>query len=177
MLEKINLTKVLPRLMKKSGPHVKELAQKILDNAKASTKRKQTSKSNEDSPTKGSARNSPSVDPIGVKRLREGDGSVQPAKRIVTANPKDASVKVATATNGPVKRSVEALPNGKPAAPVTARPKTVHVQPKTSSLFGALSSASKRPGTTNAERAAAAAATKAKYVFWALFIKHFAFVY
>lgn len=164
MLQKTNLAKVLPRFVKRGGPLVKELAQKILDNAKASTKRKQTSKSNEDSPSKVSARNSPSVDAAGLKRSREGENSAQPTKRlVVTSNPKDQG-KPTAVTNGPMKRAPDGAPNGKTAASATSRPKPNHVTPKPSSLFGALSSASKRPGTTNAERAAAAAAAKAKYV-------------
>jgi hypothetical protein len=43
-------------------------------------------------------------------------------------------------------------------APATARPKANVVAPKPTSLFGSLSSASKKPGTSNAARAAAAAA-------------------
>ncbi|KAJ6157644.1 hypothetical protein N7470_005236 [Penicillium chermesinum] len=158
MLQKTNLAKVLPRFVKKGGQAVKELAQKILDNAKASTKRKQTSKSVEDSPAKAPARNSPSVEPVGLKRTREGENSAQPAKRLVVMpNPKDQSK--ATALNGTTKR-VPDTSNGKPAT-AAPRPKPTHVAPKASALFSTLSSASKRPGTTNAERAAAAAAAAA----------------
>jgi hypothetical protein len=75
---------------------------------------------------------------------------------VVTSNPKDAG-KSAMGTNGLTKPGTQ---NGKPANAAAPRPRANIVAPKPSSLFGALSSASKRPGTTNAERAAAQAAAK-----------------
>jgi hypothetical protein len=82
---------------------------------------------------------------------------------VVTSNPKDLS-KPAVPANGVGKRPVEGAQNGKAATTAAPRPRANVVAPKPSSLFGALSSASKRPGTTNAERAAAIAAGKPAYV-------------
>lgn len=130
---------------------MKDLAKIIQDNASASTKRKQSNgkSGKEDSLTKS---NSPSAEVIGSNRPRGGDSNVPlPTKKmVVTSNPKDVS-----------KSSTQ---NGKAASAAAARPKPNIVAPKPTSLFGALSSASKRPGTTNAERAAAAAASKSGYV-------------
>lgn len=163
LLQKTNLAKILPKFVKKSGQAVKDLAKTIQDNASASTKRKQSNGKlgKEDSPAKGSASNSPSAEMIGSKRPREGESNAPPMKKmVVTSNPKDVS-KASTAANGSAKPGAQ---NGKPASTAAPRPKANIVAPKPTSLFGVLNSASKRPGTTNAERAAAAAASKSAYV-------------
>ncbi|KAJ5120181.1 Zinc finger CCCH-type [Penicillium atrosanguineum] len=154
LLQKTNIAKLLPRFVKKGGPAVKELAQQIQDNAVASTKRKQQS-GKEDSSSKGSGADSPSAELTGAKRPREGESNSQPAtKRMVVGS---NTGKPSTAANGLTKPGVL---NGKPANAAAPRPRANIIAPKPSSLFGALSSASKRPGTTNAERAAAQAAAK-----------------
>ncbi|OQD89686.1 hypothetical protein PENANT_c002G06485 [Penicillium antarcticum] len=145
MLQKTNLSKLLPKFLKKGAQQVKDLTQKILDNATASTKRKQEN----DKLPKEDVKITEKPDPAGMKRPREADGSLQAGtKRMATAN-KDAS-----------KTAVGNGTKGAQAKAVPARPKANIVAPKPISLFGALGSASKRPGTTNAERAAAAAAAK-----------------
>ncbi|KAJ5692678.1 hypothetical protein N7462_002101 [Penicillium macrosclerotiorum] len=160
LLQKTNMAKLLPRFVKKGSPSVKELAQTILDNAAASSKRKQnnTKSGKEDSPTKNSARDSPSVELAGYKRPRDGESNVPPATKrmVVTSNPKDAAK--STVANGSAKRPSEGVQNGKAVNTTAPRPKTNIVAPKPTSLFSALNSASKRPGTTNAERKATAAA-------------------
>ncbi|KAJ5329938.1 Zinc finger CCCH-type [Penicillium brevicompactum] len=151
LMVKTNLSKLLPKFIKKGGQQVKDLTQKILDNAAASTKRKMENDkaTKEDQQTKGVP-----TDSAGVKRAREVDGGLQsgPKRMAVVGNPKDAG-KVAPGSNK------GAQMNKLPGA-TAMRPKPTIVAPKPSSLFGTLSSASKRPGTTNAERAAAAAAAK-----------------
>ncbi|KAJ5733659.1 hypothetical protein N7493_002445 [Penicillium malachiteum] len=163
ILQKTNLAKLLPRLIKKGGPATKEAGQKILDNAAASTKRKQDASkaAKEDSPAVKSSGDSPSAEVAGSKRPRETETNSHPATKrmVVTSNLKE-NIKPAMA--GVTKRVVEGSQNNKQTATVVPRPKANIVPPKPSSLFGALSSASKRPGTTNAERAAAAAAAAAK---------------
>ncbi|KAJ5651821.1 Zinc finger CCCH-type [Penicillium longicatenatum] len=162
ILQKTNLTKLLPRFIKKGGPSIKEPAQKILDNAAAATKWKQkNAEIADDSSAKGSSADSPSAEIAGSKRPRDGESNTQPATKrmVVTSNPKDLS-KPAVPANGVGKRPVEGAQNGKAATTAAPRPRANVVAPKPSSLFGALSSASKRPGTTNAERAAAIAAGK-----------------
>ncbi|CAI7616282.1 unnamed protein product [Penicillium discolor] len=156
MLQKTNLSKLLPKFLKKGGPQVKDLTQKILDNAAASTKRKQES----EKPTKEEHPKGPSADQpkgdAGAKRTREADNNLQPgAKRMAVANTLKDANKLA-AGNGPAKGAQSSKPTGA----AVLRPKPNIVAPKPTSLFGTLSSASKRPGTTNADRAAAAAAAK-----------------
>jgi hypothetical protein len=165
LLQKTNMAKLLPRFVKKGIPHVKDLAQTILDNAAASTKRKQSNAKpiKEESPAKG---DSPSADIVGAKRPRDSESNGQPATKrmVVTSNLKD-TVKSSSATNGPIKRVTDGIQNGKPATtPAAPRPKVPLAAPKPTVFFGALSSASKRLGTTNAERKAAQAAAKSTYV-------------
>ncbi|KAF3390382.1 hypothetical protein F1880_009349 [Penicillium rolfsii] len=162
LLQKTNMAKLLPRFLKKGTPPVKDLAQTILDNAAASTKRKQSNAKliKEESPAaKG---DSPSAEVVGAKRLRDSESNSQPATKrmIVTSNLKDTP-KLTSALNGPIKRTSEGIQNGK-STPATAapRPKPPIAAPKPTVIFGALSSASKRLGTTNAERKAAQAAAK-----------------
>ncbi|TPR06839.1 putative integral membrane protein [Aspergillus niger] len=167
VLQKTNVAKLLPRFVKKGGPTVKELAQKIMDNAAASTKRKLEagkSASKDGSPKTsvpdGSVPDGRGGEATGSKRPREGEGNGQPATKrmVVTANPKPAAKPNSTAVSGVSKRPQEVGQDNKPAAANAARPKANIIAPKPTSLFGSLSSASKRPGTSNAERAAAAAA-------------------
>ena len=156
-MAKTNLSKLLPKLIKKGGQQVKDLTQKILDNAAASTKRKLENDKNskEDLPAKGAP-----ADSTGLKRARDMDSGLQsgPKRMAVTSNLKDAAKAAPGSTKG-------AQMNKLPGA-AALRPKPNVVAPKPSSLFGTLSSASKRPGTTNAERAAAAAAAKPRWVYF-----------
>ncbi|KAL2825012.1 hypothetical protein BDW59DRAFT_179992 [Aspergillus cavernicola] len=161
VLQKTNVAKLLPRFVKKGSPEVKALAQAILDNAAASTKRKQeTGKpgSKEGSPVDGMRK-----DISGAKRLREGEMNGQPATKrvVVTSNIKPIPKPSGLSANGTAKRTQETGQEGKTAGAATLnapRPKANIVAPKPTNLFGSLSSASKKPGTSNAERAAAAAA-------------------
>jgi hypothetical protein len=165
LLQKTNMAKLLPRFLKKGTPPVKDLAQTILDNAAASTKRKKSNGKpiKEESPAKG---DSPSAEIVGAKRLRDSESNGQPATKrmVVTSNLKD-TLKPTSASNGPIKRTSEGIQNGKSTpAPAAPRPKPPIAAPKPTVIFGALSSASKRLGTTNAERKAAQAAAKPTYV-------------
>ncbi|KAL4895324.1 hypothetical protein BDV59DRAFT_153471 [Aspergillus ambiguus] len=160
VLNKTNVAKLLPRFVKKGGPIVRELSQKILDNAAASTKRKQDAakaSSKENSPSKSATANVP--DATGTKRPREGEINGQPAtKRMVVPSGAKNALKPSTpSANGPSKRAQEPGQENR-TNPTASRPKANIVAPKPTNLFGSLSSASKRPGTSNAERAAAAAA-------------------
>jgi hypothetical protein len=165
VLNKTNVAKLLPRFVKKGGPTVRELSQKILDNAAASTKRKQDAgkpSSKESSPSKTAATdgsNAQKNDLAGLKRPREGEGHAQPAakKVVVPSGAKNALKPSTVSANGSSKRPQEPGQENK-AIPTVSRPKANIIAPKPTNLFGSLSSASKRPGTSNAERAAAAAA-------------------
>ncbi|RAL09082.1 uncharacterized protein BO97DRAFT_375446 [Aspergillus homomorphus CBS 101889] len=168
VLQKTNVAKLLPRFVKKGGPAVKKLAQEIMDNAAASTKRKQDSAkpaAKDGSPSKqtstvlgATASDGARPELAGSKRPRDAESNGQPATKrvVVTSNNKNAS-KPGGAVAAP-KRPQDAVLDNKGASAQPSRPKTNIVAPKPTNLFGSLSSASKRPGTSNAERAAAAAA-------------------
>ncbi|CRG88402.1 hypothetical protein PISL3812_05432 [Talaromyces islandicus] len=156
-LSKTNVSKLLPRIIKKGIQPGKDLAQKILDNAAASTKRKQESAA-ANSPSKDgtpdrASESSRSESVTGIKRPRDGESNGLPAtKKAVASSATKGPVAAKTAGASTVKPA-----DGKPAAPA-ARAKANIAPPKPTSLFGSLASASKKPGTSNAARAAAAAA-------------------
>lgn len=172
MLQKTNVAKLLPRFLKKGGQTVKDLVKKIQDNAASSTKRKHGSK--EDSPSKNPASetgttNGSQAEAAGSKRPREGENKEsngQPAAKrmVVNSNTKTLSKpgSIGTANGATTKRPQETGQDAKATTATAARPKANIVAPKPTNLFGSLSSASKRPGTSNAERAAAAAAAKSR---------------
>lgn len=154
-LTKTNISKLLPRIIKKGIQPGKDLAQKIVDNAAASTKRKQESAANsasKDNTPDRASESSRSESVAGVKRPRDGESNGLPAIKKPVASAVRGSVPAKTAGASAVKTA-----DGKPTAPA-ARPKANIAPPKPTSLFGSLASASKKPGTSNAARAAAAAA-------------------
>lgn len=164
VLQKTNVAKMLPRLQKKGGQAVQDLSQKILNNAAAATKRKESAKSSskENSPTKSPVLGSavPEKDRselAGSKRPRDAENTaVSNNKRmLVGSQTKNGAAKPATGTT-PGKRPQENGQDAKGTA-MASRPKANIVAPKPTNLFGSLQTASKRPGTSNAERAAAAA--------------------
>ncbi|OJJ44419.1 hypothetical protein ASPZODRAFT_18609 [Penicilliopsis zonata CBS 506.65] len=165
VLQKTNISKLLPRLVKKGAAAVKELAQKVMDNAATSTKRKQeltNTAPKEELPSKNGVLNvngdGNRADLVGSKRGREGENNGLPPKKRVGVTPVvKPPVKPAAVGNASLKVSKETPQDTKVASTVTARPKANIVAPKPTNLFGSLASASKRPGTSNAERAAAAA--------------------
>jgi hypothetical protein len=160
-LTKTNVAKLLPRFVKKGNQVVKTLAQNILDNAAASTKRKLEAAKpgpKESSPNKNAVANGARKDTTGAKRPLDGEQNGQPATKrvVVTSNIKPATKPGSLAANGAAKPENKSAT----AAANSARPKANIVAPKQINLFGSLTSASKKPGTSNAERAAAAAAAK-----------------
>lgn len=102
---------------------------------------------------------------VGSKRPRENESKEQPAikKAATSANGKPVALKPGTTTT--VRKVTPVAQNGKPGQtqPGTAPKQKINmVTPKSQSLFSSLSSASKKPGTSNAARAAAAAAAASK---------------
>lgn len=109
-----------------------------------------------------------SVPPVaGVKRAREGSEPTQQVKKpAVKPSSKPLSLQIAEARKAKEKEKAAAFAAAKgaktekAAAPingtstVTARPKVTAAAPPKVSQFASLMSASKRPGTSNAERAA-----------------------
>lgn len=142
----------------------KDLAQKIIDNAALSTKRKQESTSG-NSPSRDATPDKASDLVSGTKRTRDGEANGLPATKKM-ATPAAAATKGGASsktTNASMAKRSEGGADSKAASTTgPARPKANIAPPKPTSLFGSLTSASKKPGTSNAARAAAAAAAAAK---------------
>ena len=150
-LEALKWSKLLQRLMKKATNESKGLAQKILSSASALTAKKKTD-GDGSSPK-------PNGEVAGVKRAHDGS-TVQPVVRKTVVKPSSKPLALQNAERRRAQEKEEAARKAKEAkeAPGSAnglstKPKVV-VPQKTN--YSALMSASKRPGTTNAERAAAA---------------------
>jgi hypothetical protein len=185
-LEQSKLIKLIQRVSKKSSnPETKALAQKVLDNAATATKSAKAKLENGAAPASPQVLNGSSSVPArplsqaalplrtdavaGVKRPLDGATSAQPAtkkplsKPIVQAS-KPLAVQQAERRKAELAKQSTAK-NGKPAisgasAAPAARPKVIPVsaKPASSGAFAGLLSASKKPGTTMAEKAAAAKA-------------------
>ena len=167
MLEKTKLDKVLPRIVKRGDDQGKALAQKVLDNAEAVTKKK-TAEGTPPQPQqfKGTAmikppasvsRSSDAVSGTKKSRIEEGPGTPS-LKKLVTAAPHSGqastvSMKIpgtVTSKNQSAKADLKTV--GKATAPAVpvSKVKTNHVVAKPSAFFSSLQSASKKPGTSNA---------------------------
>lgn len=169
MLEKTKNDKILNRFVKKAGEITKKLARVVLDNAATVTKRK-----NEGAKADPKSVNKPTAEPntigrdpqvvinvqnndaLGNKRPRDGESNgMPPTKRVVSTSQGKSAPK--TAVKRPTDSNQEAKLGQTNANPANPRPKANIVTPKpTTSLFTSLMSASKKPGTSNAARAAAA---------------------
>ena len=152
-LETVKWPKLLLRLTKKANNESKSLAQKMIDNAAAATARKKKAGPSSPGPNGELA--------AGVKRSRDGDAVTSLAKRplvkpsskpLALQNAEKRRVQLAEAKKT---AKVSTITNGTAGA-VAAKPKPTTAAPVKASTFSTLMSASKRPGTTNAERAAAA---------------------
>lgn len=159
-LEKVKWTKILARFIRKSTNESKDYAQQILNNAK-----KATAKQKLDAAGQGPASPSGSANGqvAGVKRPREGSDSTQQAKKAaVKPASKPLSVQIAEQKKLKEREKAAAAKTSKAEKPSTAtaaavvptRPKVPGSLPQKSSPFASLMSASKKPGTSKAERAA-----------------------
>lgn len=181
LLAKTKNDKILVRLTKKAASETKALGQAILDNAAAAEKRKvaSTTSGSIDPSTNLSAEKKPlpqavtdrGVEPvIGTKRpndqsnLPSGKRPAVPAKTISQAS-KPLALQNAAARrsdSAPPQKPATSLINGT-SATIASKPKPPMPTPApkpTANIFSALSAA-KKPGTSNAARAAAAAKEKA----------------
>ncbi|KAI5307309.1 hypothetical protein KEM56_000015 [Ascosphaera pollenicola] len=171
ILEKTKVSKILPRFVKKGGDITKKLAQQVLDNAAAESKRKSeaktksaTSASTASTVREGKAAASRTVQtarqPPSAKREREYDEILSSTKRSAQSYAKRPKLPSTTQRGGQPYTGTA----GKTAAITPAAPKSTTVQKPVAptSIFSSLVSASKKPGTSNAARAAAAAAAKDK---------------
>lgn len=171
VLEKTKFDKVLPRLIKRGDGRVKELAQRVLDNAAALAKKKaelshdaRDVSAKEKGPSKPLPTSKPPPpEPVLVaRRPKEGErnGTLPQKKTIPAATTSvfraPGSVK---GTGMFSKRPSVSTADNKPAVPNTtqnaAKPKTNHIAAKPSGFFSSLQSASKKPGTSNAALQAA----------------------
>jgi Zinc finger domain len=168
MLEKTKTSKILTRLTKKAGSEVKALAQSVLDHAASASKTKTASSVKAESGEVPIGMNHQKTTlTAGLKRPREADGAPLPAtKRTVAPTTIKQSSKPLALQNADRKklestaskaRTVPNAANDTSSAPQAAatRPAAVPSKP-VPSPFSALMSASKKPGTSLAARAAAA---------------------
>ncbi|EXJ89735.1 hypothetical protein A1O3_02802 [Capronia epimyces CBS 606.96] len=173
MLEMTKLSKILQRLTKKATTDIKSMSQAILDNAATASAAKAAkgTHSKPEKPASPGAADGTRKDAVtGMKRAREGDLASQPApKKIVKVIP--ASSKPLALQNAERRKALDAAQASKgsdkaatAAAPPNAgaKAKVAVTAPPKSAVFSSLMSASKRPGTSIAARAAAAAANKEK---------------
>jgi hypothetical protein len=177
MLETTKLSKLLQRLTKKATTDIKKMAQAVLDNAATETTRKAAG-GNEAKPASPGSVGSPAGASrkdagAGAKRGRDGEAvAPPPPKKVVRAQSskplalrleeKRKAEEAAKRAKGPEKGTTGqggASSNASASNPAT-KTKVAVVAPAKSSIFAALSSVAKKPGTSNAERAAAAAKEK-----------------
>lgn len=177
MLDMTKISKILQRLTKKATTDIKIMAQTILDNAVLASAEKaaKAKDSRSAKPASPAATGSPAESTrkevvAGVKRAREGDPVPEPAaKKIVKVIP--ASSKPLALQNAERRKALDAAQaskGGDKAATAAAtanaagKAKVAVTAPPKSAVFSSLMSASKKPGTSIAARAAAAAAVKDK---------------
>ncbi|ETN41482.1 uncharacterized protein HMPREF1541_03418 [Cyphellophora europaea CBS 101466] len=150
-LESSKWIKALQRVSKKASGETKILAQQIMDNAKAATARNKKA-----AELKGAGETA-----AGVKRAREGEVAGPAAKKMVKPSSKPLALQ--NAEKRRAQEAAEAAKKGKTGSattggtlitPAAAKPKAPLAATKAAS-FASLMSASKKPGTTNAERLAA----------------------
>ncbi|KXT02996.1 hypothetical protein AC578_643 [Pseudocercospora eumusae] len=167
-LEKTHMEKVLPRYQKKGDAKTKYYVNKILANAETATKdatKKAEQKKTEKlaSETTDSKTGSPSVKkPVpdsvaGVKRSAAPSAEGAAQKKVATVASKANGVTSTSKVNGAatVKKAPTATDATKSAVPGGAQASTRKtVVAKPSGFFSGLQSATKKPGTSNAERAA-----------------------
>lgn len=171
MLEMTKLSKILQRFAKKATNDSKTLAHTILDNAMAASAKKKTDASSGKVSSPGAA-DSPGTAArregvAGIKRAREGETSSQPAtKKIARVASKPLAVQNAERRKA-LETSQATKDGGKTTGTATAtstgapsKGKVAVAAPPKSAVFSSLVSASKKPGTSLAARAAAAAKDK-----------------
>lgn len=168
MLEMTKLSKILQRFTKKATSEVKSMAQTILSNAIVASSKKAAAggEGKAEKPASPRSVGSPADGArkemvTGMKRPREGDAASQTApKKVVKVIAK--SSKPLALQNAERRKALEAAKAGEKAATATtaasttAKAKVAVSAPPKSAVFSSLLSASKRPGTSIAARAAAA---------------------
>lgn len=170
VLAKTKTDKVLPRLIKKGDEHVKELAQRVLENAAAISKQKNANGKPVQLEAKDKASKINSIakpSPVessraagtasGIKKARAPElPAGQPAKKPSNAGTASSGAAPAKSIGFSGKRQQAAKVDPKSVAKATSsiapisKVKPNHVSAKPSGFFTSLQSASKKPGTSNA---------------------------
>jgi hypothetical protein len=164
-IDKVNLSKILPRVQKKGDARVQFWVKKILSNAEAATKdaAAQGEQKKPAAATSGSAANTASppqkkagLEPVaGIKRSAANPGEGGIVKKAATGTSKPNGTTAAPKINGAATKTTTDA--AKPtAAGTTAVPVRKTVVAKPSGFFSGLQSAAKKPGTSIADRSAAA---------------------
>lgn len=170
-LEKTHLDKVLNRFQKKGDAKTRFYVNKILTNAETATK-EAASKSEQKKSDKAvpenletktaspSAKKSAPDSVAGVKRPAAASAESAVQKKVATGTSKVNGTTAASRINGSgaIKKPSSSGDASKAAAAGNATRKTVVAKP--SGFFSGLQSATKKPGTSNAERAAKPATSK-----------------
>lgn len=165
MLELTKWSKILQRFAKKATNESKDFAQSILTNAAAFSKKKREEAKSASSPK-------PSDHVAGIKRSREGEAVTLPASKKTLVKPAVQSSKPLALQNAERRKAQEAAQaaqaakqdkasasstvNAGSATAPGGKTKVAVIAPPKSAVFSSLLSASKRPGTSLAARAAAA---------------------
>ncbi|KAI9716489.1 MAG: hypothetical protein M1828_007649 [Chrysothrix sp. TS-e1954] len=162
-LERTNITKVANRFAKRGDDRIKSLTKKLTDNSNAATKKKMSasktsngSVQSKESKTLESTTKTASSSVAGVKRpLSVDSSSQQAAKRVASGQSSNSPL---TRSPDSIKRSgnTAILNRSDSTSSAAAKPvKQKQVTARSSNFFSSLQSASKKPGTSNAEVAAA----------------------
>ena len=155
-LEKIHLSKVLPRYTKKGDAKTQFYAKRILSNAASGTKNKAADPVAKKAVTKDTSAPSPiakRAEPesvAGVKRPASATGEGGAQKKIATGVPRTNATLATTKQNGVAKKPTPSTDNTKSTTTTASKPKQVVAKP--SGLFSSLQSAAKKPGTSNANK-------------------------
>ena len=154
MSEKTGLSKLFIRSIKRGNEEIKQLTAKINENVSATDKRIKASRAPDKSAKVANSPKSAKQEPesvAGVKRARPAESTAagQPAKRLASGSAAPPSKESAAAKLGLVKKA------GATPAAASAAPKTnvVKAPTKATTSFFGLQSASKKPGTSNADQA------------------------
>ncbi|KAI9739739.1 MAG: hypothetical protein M1834_006458 [Cirrosporium novae-zelandiae] len=172
-LERFKLDKIIRLITKKGASKAREFAQKVLDNADTRSKKgdspSSTTKASDNkgvyiTPSQISSSARQTVVSNALKRPREGDSGQLPPQKKAIPSANKAVTSQASKTNGTaLKRpspAVDSKTGSGSSISASSKVKINHISAKPSSLIVGLTSASKKPGTSNAEKAAKAAATK-----------------
>ena len=165
--EKVHLQKILPRFEKNGDAKTKFWAKKILSNTDIATKDaaakepKKTDKSTDGaaSTTKTDTVRKAGPEPVaGVKRAASSSADGSASKKVATVTAKANGTTTAARLTG--NAATKNLNETGKSATVGAVPIKKTVVAKPSNFFSSLQSASKKPGTSNAERTAKPVAAK-----------------